>query len=73
MDELLKRNPKIIFCLWGNGAKYLYNNLELKAENVIISAHPSPFSYYRGFENSKPFSKINEMIRKNNLGKEIEW
>jgi uracil-DNA glycosylase len=73
IDELLKMNPKIIFCLWGNGAKYLYNNLVFKSENVISSAHPSPFSYYRGFENSKPFSKINKIISEQSLGNEIKW
>ncbi len=29
---------------------------------ILKSAHPSPFSVYRGFFGSKPFSKINEYL-----------
>ena len=34
--------------------------------------HPSPFSARYGFFGSKPFSKTNEFLKKNNL-KEIDW
>ena len=29
---------------------------------ILKSAHPSPFSVYRGFFGSRPFSKINEYL-----------
>ncbi|QGS51396.1 uracil-DNA glycosylase [Spiroplasma tabanidicola] len=69
---LYNKNKNIIFCLWGNFAKNLYNNLNINSDYVIISAHPSPFSYKRGFANSKPFSRINSFL--DNLGLEvIDW
>jgi uracil-DNA glycosylase len=30
---------------------------------IIQSAHPSPFSVYRGFYGSRPFSKINDYLK----------
>ncbi|ALD65938.1 uracil-DNA glycosylase [Spiroplasma cantharicola] len=73
LNQINKVNKDIIFCLWGNFAKKLYNSLVFKNENeIIFSAHPSPFSFKNGFENSKPFSKINLMLKNNNK-KEIFW
>lgn len=72
LNQLNKQNKNIIYCLWGNHAKNLYNNLEYLNELVIFSAHPSPFSYKKGFEGSKPFSKINNIL--SCLGKNpINW
>lgn len=75
-DEVIKKvNEKktpVVFILWGNfaksKAKYITNNIHL----VISSPHPSPFSAYSGFFGSKPFSRTNEFLRKNNI-KEIDW
>ena len=39
---------------------------------IVESAHPSPLSYYRGFEGSKPFSKTNNLLKSVNK-KEIKW
>lgn len=39
---------------------------------IIESAHPSPFSAYNGFFGSKPFSRTNEFLKKNNM-EEIKW
>lgn len=75
-DEVIKKvNEKktpVVFILWGNfaksKAKYITNNIHL----IISSPHPSPFSAYSGFFGSKPFSRTNEFLRKNNI-KEIDW
>ena len=75
-DEVIKklndRNKPIVFILWGNNArekkKYITNPIHL----VIESAHPSPFSANYGFFNSKPFSKTNDFLKKNNI-KPINW
>ncbi|MDD7382417.1 MAG: uracil-DNA glycosylase [Bacillales bacterium] len=65
--KLLNQNDEpIVFILWGSNAiskkKYLTNPNHL----VITSAHPSPLSSYRGFFGSKPFSKTNDFLKKNN-------
>ncbi|WP_338972349.1 uracil-DNA glycosylase [Spiroplasma endosymbiont of Panorpa germanica] len=74
LDFINKKNEKIIYCLWGNFAKRIYNNLRYNFINkdlTISSAHPSPFSYHL-FKNSRPFSKINEKLCV--IGKEpISW
>ena len=75
-DEVIKKvnekNTPVVFILWGNFAKsktkYITNPIHL----VITSPHPSPFSAYSGFFGSKPFSRTNEFLRKNNI-KEIDW
>ncbi|MDA9371369.1 uracil-DNA glycosylase, partial [Gammaproteobacteria bacterium] len=36
------------------------------------SPHPSPLSSYRGFFGSKPFSRINSILAKENLAP-IDW
>ena len=60
----------VIAVLWGSSA------LELKPyfreENVISSVHPSPLSAYRGFFDSRPFSKINAKLREKGFS-EIKW
>ena len=64
-DEVIKKvNEKttpVVFILWGN-----YAHL------IIESNHPSPFSARKGFFGSKPFSKTNEFLKKNNI-EEIKW
>lgn len=75
-DEVIKKvnekNTPVVFILWGSfaksKAKYITNPIHL----VITSPHPSPFSAYSGFFGSKPFSRTNEFLRKNNI-KEIDW
>ena len=62
----------IVFILWGAPAikkKKLLNNPK---HLIIESAHPSPLSAYRGFFGSKPFSKTNDFLIKNNI-KPIKW
>jgi uracil-DNA glycosylase len=56
--------------LWGKNAEKLGRCFA--AENLIISAHPSPLSSYRGFFGSKPFSRVNEILRSKGQP-EIVW
>ena len=43
-----------------------------KIHMIVESAHPSPLSYYKGFEGSRPFSKTNALLKSVNK-KEIKW
>lgn len=70
--KLNEREKTIIFILWGNYARSKKNLITNKRHYIIESPHPSPFSANSGFFGSRPFSKTNEFLKKNNI-KEIEW
>ena len=69
---LNEKEDPVVFILWGNFAKSKLKYITNPKHLVITSSHPSPFSANYGFFGSRPFSKTNEFLRKNNL-KEIEW
>ena len=67
---------KIIFVAWGAFAYDKLKGIDETKHMLLVSSHPSPFSYKRNFKTfppfsgSKPFSKINaqlENIRKPNI------
>ena len=62
----------IVFILWGAFAQAKAELIDQKKHFIIKSAHPSPFSADRGFFGSKPFSKTNEILRKEGK-REIDW
>ena len=67
-----KKEEPVVFILWGNFARTKKDLITNPNHMIIESAHPSPFSARNGFFGSKPFSKTNEFLKKNNL-KEIDW
>ena len=72
IKKLNENSNHIVFILWGNFAKEKEKLLTNENHYVIKSAHPSPFSAYNGFFGSKPFSKANEFLIRNNI-KPINW
>ena len=75
-DEVIKllnkKETPVVFILWGSDARSKKSLITNKRHLIIESAHPSPLSAYRGFFGSKPFSKTNEFLIKNNI-KPIDW
>jgi uracil-DNA glycosylase len=66
------RKKPVVFLLWGAYAQKKIKLIDEKRHVVIKSAHPSPLSAANGFFGSKPFSKINDALKK--LGeKPIDW
>ena len=70
--ELLSKNKEVVFILWGKKAREKVASINLQDDSVIKSAHPSPFSANNGFFGSKPFSKVNLILRKKGL-EPIDW
>lgn len=75
-DQVIKvlndKEEPVIFILWGNNAikkKALITN---PIHHIIESVHPSPLSARRGFFDSKPFSKANDLL-KLDYDYEIDW
>lgn len=67
-----KKETPVVFILWGSDARSKKSLITNKKHLIIESAHPSPLSAYRGFFGSKPFSKTNDFLIKNNI-KPIDW
>ncbi|MDB6174400.1 MAG: uracil-DNA glycosylase [Chthoniobacteraceae bacterium] len=62
----------VVFVLWGAYARKKAQLIDRTRHIIIESAHPSPLSAHNGFFGSRPFSKINEALKK--VGKpEIDW
>lgn len=72
ISKLNEKEEPVVFILWGNFAKSKIKLITNSRHLIISSSHPSPFSVNYGFFGSKPFSRTNQFLIKNNL-KEIEW
>ena len=75
-DEVIRcisqKKEKIVFVLWGASARRKKSLIDVSKHSCIESVHPSPLSAYRGFFGSKPFSKINQLLRQQGVT-EIDW
>ena len=68
----------LIFVAWGAFAHEILKDINTEKHTLIVSSHPSPLSnskpygIYPMFNNSKPFSKINNQLIKYGK-KSIDW
>lgn len=69
LENLSQKNRKIAFILWGNYAQKFRSFIK-RPEYVISSPHPSPLSASRGFFGSRPFTRANEILKKEAY---IDW
>lgn len=65
-----RRGGPRVAVLWGRDAQTVRPLLQ--DVPVVASAHPSPLSAARGFFGSRPFSRVNELLREQG-GAPIEW
>ena len=72
INYLNETKEHVVYILWGAYAQKKGTIIDRRKNLVIESVHPSPFSVYRGFYGSKPFSKTNEYLKNKGL-KEINW
>ena len=69
---LNEREEPVIFLLWGVPARKKRALITNRRHRILESAHPSPLSAHAGFFGSKPFSKVNAILKE--LGKPpIDW
>lgn len=70
-DHIIKllnqKQESVVFILWGNFARNKKEFITNHKHLIIESPHPSPFSANSGFFGSKPFSKTNNFLIKNNI------
>jgi len=66
------QKEKVVFILWGAYAQKKGDIINASKHLIIKSAHPSPFSVYKGFFGSKPFSKTNAYLKNKGLA-EVDW
>lgn len=72
ISKLGERKEPMVFIFWGSYARSKKVLIKNKNHLILESVHPSPLSANNGFFGSKPFSKTNEFLKKNNIA-EIHW
>jgi len=72
IQKINEKNTPVVFILWGAYARSKKKFITNPIHYIVESPHPSPFSAYHGFFGSKPFSKTNAYLEKNNI-KPINW
>ena len=72
LSLLNEEKTNLVYILWGKKAQEKGSFLNVDANLVLNSAHPSPYSAANGFFDSKPFSKTNEYLDENGIAL-INW
>ena len=67
LNNLVSKKNNLVFILWGKKAQEKINLINQSNHKIIQSSHPSPYSANNGFFGSKPFSKTNDFLERNNL------
>ncbi len=72
IEHLNDRDNPIVFLLWGRPAQEKGKLVTNPRHYILKAPHPSPLSAYRGFFGKRMFSKTNQILEKEGLGK-IDW
>lgn len=72
LKSLANNYDNIVYVLWGGFAQKKKSLIDENKNLIICSPHPSPLSSYRGFFGSKPFSRANAYLEKENR-ETINW
>ncbi len=72
IKTLSDQKSNLVFILWGNFARGKKHLIDIEKHHIIESVHPSPFAARNGFFGSRPFSRANEILKKNNLTP-VDW
>lgn len=72
IDYINKHCENVVFILWGGNAKKKEKKIDKEKHLVLMSAHPSPLSSYRGFFGCNHFNLANDYLASKNK-KIIDW
>jgi len=72
IQEVNNNCDNVVFILWGAYAQKKAKFIDETKHLIIKDPHPSPLSAYRGFWGSKPFSRVNEYLKKHQKNS-INW
>jgi|SRR5690625_469857 len=72
ISTLNQKPERIVYILWGAAAQAKIKLIDTNKHFIIKSPHPSPLSAYRGFFGSKPFSRANDLLKREGQS-EINW
>ncbi|MDI6452903.1 uracil-DNA glycosylase [Peloplasma aerotolerans] len=72
VKKINEKDQPVVFILWGSHAQKFIPYINNRKHYILKSVHPSPLSAHRGFFGSKPFSKTNDFLIRNNI-KPIDW
>ena len=70
ISALALRGGPLVAILWGRDARALAPQLD--GVPCVESAHPSPLSARSGFFGSRPFSRANELLRRQGADP-VDW
>lgn len=63
IHTISQQKEHVVFLLWGAYAGRKQSLIDPVKHLILTSAHPSPFSVYRGFSGNKHFSKANHYLK----------
>jgi uracil-DNA glycosylase len=69
---LSARERPVVFVLWGGYAGRKAALVDATRHAILRAPHPSPLSAHNGFFGSRPFSRINKLLRSTG-SPEIDW
>ncbi len=72
IKHISDEKQNVVFLLWGAYAQKKGEIIDRKKHEVLMSAHPSPFSVERGFFGNNHFIKTNDYLKKHGMT-EIDW
>jgi len=72
IQAISKHHKNVVFILWGGFAQKKSKFIDQTKHLIIATPHPSPLGAYRGFWDSKPFSKTNTYLVDTNQTP-IDW
>ena len=72
IKALNDKETPVVFILWGNPARAYADMITNPQHHIIESPHPSPLGAYRGFWDSKPFSRTNKYLSQSGQT-QIKW